>query len=100
MDADKIRYLLWRKMMISQFSRYRWSVLISALDSRFLRACFPDTNLYLIDPWDLNPSYLNSDGPVCLEKSHMKEAFDRVQNYLEDDPLTHILKKHLKKLLV
>lgn len=105
-----------RGRILTQYSEFRWSVLTEALDSLqkpvlsiaeigvyrglcslFLRYCFPTANRYLIDPWELGSTYEDSDGPVTIKESEMREAFNSVTRCFQNDPLTHILKKTSKE---
>ncbi len=116
MNLVQIQSLLLREIILTKSSCYRWSVLISALDSlqkpvysiveigvnqadcsRFLRLCFPLAHLYLIDPWELGSTYRASDGPITTKESVMEKAFNKVQNYFQNDSNTHILRKTSKE---
>lgn len=116
MSLVQIQNLLLREIILAQSPGYRWAVLISALDSlqkpihsiveigvhqadcsRFLRLCFPLAHLYLVDPWELCSTYRASDGPITTKESTMEKAFDKVQNYFQDDSNTHILRKSSKE---
>jgi hypothetical protein len=109
-NQDIIEYLLLN------FSNMRWSILAEALKSlkhppysvvevgvydgtcsRLLRKLLPSAKLYLIDPWEVDTIYQESNGPRTIEESTINEAFKKVQNFFQDDPLAHILKKTSKE---
>ncbi len=57
-----------------------------------LRKLFPKVQMYLIDPWDANPSYL-SGNPISTDPKEFETAFLVTCKFFESDPHTTILRK-------
>lgn len=60
--------------------------------STLLRLGYPSAHLYLIDPWEINSEYENSDGPITKNPEHMQDAYHAICRQFEDDPFTSILR--------
>ncbi len=60
--------------------------------SQILRHLFPHASLYLIDPWELNPQYLQSGTPISRKLKHYRKAYEHVEQLLGDDPQVTILR--------
>ncbi len=62
--------------------------------SKFFRHLFPQAHLYLVDPWDLTPHYLESATPISRKDKHYENAYRSVQEQFKDDPQVTILRKN------
>jgi len=60
--------------------------------SQLLRHLFPDAALYLIDPWEYSPDYIQSATPISEKKNHYDKAYQSVCDLFRDDPKTTLLK--------
>ena len=57
-----------------------------------LRKCFPDAYLYLVDPYQPFPSYLENGGPMSENPEAFKAAYKTVCKQFENDPKTTMIK--------
>lgn len=114
MQLDFSKALL-RELILKHSPKSRWSVLANALEalpppysiaeigvydgtcSELLRKLLPTATLFLVDPWEIDATYEASDGVRTIEDSSMNEAFKKVQDLFQNDPLAHILKKTSKQ---
>lgn len=60
--------------------------------SQLLRHLYPEAHLYLIDPWEYTPNYIQSTTPISLKKEHYAKAYKTVCESFHNDPKTTILK--------
>ena len=62
-------------------------------NAKVLREEFPDAQLYLIDPWKLDPSYLESGSAVSENQSVLDKAKEKTYHLFENDPKATIIEK-------
>ncbi|MES2122636.1 MAG: class I SAM-dependent methyltransferase [Chlamydiota bacterium] len=60
--------------------------------SQILHHLFPTAHLYLIDPWELNPTYMHSATPISRKNKHYAKAYDTVVSQFANAPNVSILR--------
>lgn len=64
------------------------------MTSQLFRALFPETTLYLVDPWQLSDEYLTKEaGPISLSQATYEKAYQEVLAHFANDPKTHVVRK-------
>lgn len=57
-----------------------------------IRAIYPNSKLYLIDPWELTEDYVENGYPVTESVDDINSAYDRVVEMFKDDKNTTIMR--------
>lgn len=65
----------------------------TGLNALELRQLFPYAHLYLIDPWELTPNYLDAGAPPDFEAHLYEQAYECTKWLFRHDPNVTILKK-------
>ena len=61
-------------------------------NAKKLRKLFPDAHLYLIDPYQPTPTYLQKGNPTSLDPEDYENNYKKVCKHFKNDPKTTILK--------
>ncbi|CCB89783.1 class I SAM-dependent methyltransferase [Simkania negevensis] len=59
-----------------------------------LRQLFPEAHLYLIDPWELTPNYLEDGLSPAIDPYQFQQAYECTRSLFRDDQNVTILKKN------
>lgn len=65
----------------------------TGLNALELRKLFPKTHLYLIDPWELSPNYVEEGAPPDFDSHLYQKAYECTKWFFRHDPNVTILKK-------
>ena len=65
----------------------------NGLTAKVLKVLFPEAHLYLIDPWDPSPEYLEKGGPCSLKAEDYETCYKQVSKFFEKDPQVSVIRK-------